>query len=238
MRHSRQSMRSGGMGDSHSWIAGVVVVGVVLVGLAAIGWALWRYSRSQELKLNIRVGAAFDISGSMHKNEKQRAVGVLYTLIDEVLPNRTPTRIWVYAERLHESMEKQPSRSSELNAFAQRGITDKLGEWGTYQKLPMQAMLAYAKEHPDRAILLCLFTDGEDHTPDETRCLAEKLSQQPNVCAVLVGPLEEQFRLGCRQQLEALGRSGKLILFGMNDADRAVEELREKLEKLDKEARK
>jgi len=236
MSHSRQSVRSGGTGDSSPWIVGVAFV-VLLVVLLGIGWAIWRFSRSQELKLPISVGAAFDISGSMHKDEKQRAIGVLYTLIDEVLPYQTPTRIWVYAEKLHESMEKYPSRSSDLNAFAQRSITDRLGEWGTYQKLPIQAMLDYAKAHPNRTIVLCLFTDGEDHTPEETRRLAEELSQQPNVCAVLVGPLEDQFRLGCRQQLEALARSGKLILFGMNDADRAVDDLKAKLNALDKEAR-
>ena len=237
MRHSRQSIRSSEAGDSSHWLAGIVFVGI-LIALLGLGWFIWQYSRSQELQLPISVGAAFDISGSMHKSEKQRAVGVLYTLIDEVLPYQTPMRFWIYAEKLHESMEKTPSYSSDLNAFAERSITGKLGEWGTHQKLAMQAMLDYAKEHPDRTVVLCLFTDGEDHTPNETHRLAEELARQPNVCVVLVGPLEEQFRLGWRQRLEALRQSGKLILFGMNDAGRAVNELKEKLKTLDKEARK
>ncbi len=236
MRHSRQSARSGGSGDTSHWVAGLVLL-LVLALLLVGGWALWSYSRGHELTLPLRVGAAFDISGSMHKDEKQRAVGVLYTLIDEVLPYRTPTRIWVYAEKRHETMEKTPARSSELNAFAQRSITEKLGEWGTYQKLPLQAMTDYAKAHPNDLVVLCLFTDGEDHTPRETRDEAENLSSQPNVCVVLVGPLEEQFREDFRQRLEPLEQSGKLIIFGMSDADRAVAELREKLVALDNRRR-
>jgi len=231
MRHSRQGPRSGGTGDSIPWTTAIAFAGILAV-LFVGGWLFWRYSRSQELTLPLSVGASFDISGSMHKDEKQRAVGVLYTLIDGVFPYQTPIRLWIYAEKIHESMEKTPARSSDLNAFAQRNITERLGEWGTYQQLPLQAMLDYAKENPNRTIVLCLFTDGEDHTPEETRRLAEELSQQPNVGAVLVGPLKEQLRMGFRQRLEAVQRSGKLILFGMNAADRAVHEVEAELNHL------
>ncbi|GBC92733.1 hypothetical protein HRbin15_01210 [bacterium HR15] len=236
MRHSRHSSRSGGQGETSHWIAPIAFL-VVIALLLAVGWWFWHYSREQELRLPLRVGAAFDISGSMQKAEKQRAVGVLYALIDEKLPYQTPIRIWVYAERIHESTEQAPTRSSDLNAFAQRSITEKLGEWGTYQKLPLQAMLNYAKEYPDRKMVLCLFTDGEDHTPAETQHLAAELSRLPNVCAVLVGPLEEQFRMGFRHRLEALRQSGKLILFGKDDAGRALDELKAKLDQLDREVR-
>jgi predicted metal-dependent peptidase len=210
---------------------------VVVAALVAFGWWIWQYSRSKALSLPLSVGAAFDISGSMQKDEKQRAVGVLYSMIDTIVPNQTPTRLWVYAEKIHESMDKRPTRSSELNSFAKRKITERLGEWGTYQKLPLQAMLDYAKAQPNRTVVLCLFTDGEDHTPEETRRLAEQISQQPNVRAVLVGPLEDQFRKRMREQLDALDRRGKLILFGMNDADRALDDLSEKLAQRNKEAR-
>lgn len=97
-------------------------------------------------------------------------------------------------------------------------------------------MIDYAKKHADRTVVLCLFTDGEDHTPDETQRLAEELSRLPNVCAVLVGPLEEQFRLKFRERVQPLEAAGKLILFGMGDADRAVGELKAKLNELEKEA--
>lgn len=240
MRYSRRSARSGGMGDASPWAVGLMT----FTGLAAIvaivggGWWIWHYSQSQQLTLPLEVGAAFDISGSMHKEEKQRAVGVLYTLVDEVLPYRTPIQLWVYAEKLHESIKKTPARSSDLNDFAKRSITERLGEWGTYQKLPMQAMLDYAQRHSNRTIVLCLFTDGEDHTPQETRHLAEAISRQTNVCAVLVGPLEERFRSNFRKELEPLEASGKLIVFSLGDADRAVEELKAKLERLDQEVRR
>jgi predicted metal-dependent peptidase len=184
------------------------------------------------------VGAAFDISGSMQRDEKQRAVGVLYTLVDEILPHQTPIQFWIYAEKLHESIKKTPTSSADLNDFARRSITERLGEWGTYQRLPMQAMLEYAQRHSSQTIVLCLFTDGENHTPKETRRLAEAISRLPNVCAVLVGPLEEQFRADFRKQLQPLEAGGKLILFSMGDADRAVNELRAKLVKLDEEARR
>jgi hypothetical protein len=184
------------------------------------------------------VGVAFDNSGSMQKNEKQRAIGVLYSMIDRsVVPNKTPMRLWVYAEKIHESMEIRPTRSSELNSFAKSYITEQLGERGTYQKLALQTLLDYAKAQPNRTVVLCLFTDGENHTPEETRRLAEQISQQPNVRAVLVGPLEDQFRMGMRQRLGALDRSGKLILFGMKDVRNALDELREKLAQPNKEAR-
>jgi chitinase len=55
---------------------------------------------------------------------------------------------------------------------------------------------------------------------------------------VLVGPLEEQFRGNFRKELEPLEASGKLIVFSMGDADRAVEELKAKLERLDQEVRR
>jgi predicted metal-dependent peptidase len=217
---------------------------IAFTGLAAIaaivggGWWVWQYSRSQQLTLPIEVGAAFDISGSMQRDEKQRAVGVLYTLVDGILPHQTPIQFWVYAEKLHESIKKTPTSSADLNDFARRSITERLGEWGTYQRLPMQAMLEYAQRHSNQTIVLCLFTDGEDHTPKATRRLAEAISRLPNVCAVLVGPLEEQFRADFRKQLQPLEAGGKLILFSMGDADRAVNELRAKLVKLDEEARR
>jgi predicted metal-dependent peptidase len=240
MRHSRQSARSGGADDPSPWAAGMIA----FTGLAAIaaivggGWWVWQYSQSQQLTLPLKVGAAFDISGSMHTEEKQRAVGVLYTLVDAILPYQTPIQFWVYAEKLHESIKKTPARSSDLNDFARRSITERLGEWGTYQKLPLQAMLEFAQRHSNQTVILCLFTDGEDHTPKETRRLVETISRLPNVCAVLVGPLEEQFRANFRKQLEPLETSGKLIVFSMGDADRAVNELKAKLVKLNEEARR
>ncbi len=237
MRHSRQSARSGGAGDPSPWAAGLIAF-TVLAAIVGGGWWVWQYSQSQQLTLPLRVGAAFDISGSMQSDEKRRAVGVLYTLVDEILPYQTPIQFWVYAEKLHESIEKTPAHSSDLNDFAQRSITGRLGEWGTYQKLPLQAMLEYAQRHSNQTVILCLFTDGEDHTPKETRRLAEAISRLPNVCAVLVGPLEEQFRAHFRKQLEPLEASGKLIVFSRGDADRAVDELKAKLVKLDEEARK
>jgi hypothetical protein len=236
MRHSRQNNRSGGAGDANPWAAGLILF-TGLVAIVLVGWWFWQYSHSQQRTLPDEVGAAFDISGSMHKDEKQRAVGVLYTLVDETLPHQTPIQFWVYAEKLHESIKKTPTSSVDLNDFARRSITERLGEWGTYQKLPLQAMLEYAQRHPNKTIVLCLFTDGEDHTPKETRRLAEAISRLPNVCAVLVGPLEEQFRANFRRQLQPLEARGKLIVFSMGDADRAVNELRAKLDKLE-EARR
>jgi hypothetical protein len=214
---------------------------VVLAALVAFGWWIWEYSRSQALRLPLSVGVAFDISGSMQKDEKQRAIDVLNSMFDTIVPSKTPTRLWVYAEKIYESMDIRPTDSSDpsLNAFAER-IKKPLGKKDTYQKLPLQALLDYAKAQPDRTVVLCLFTDGEDHTPEETRRLAEQIRKQPNVCAVLVGPLEEQFKDdldGMRKRLGALDRSGKLILFGMNDARNALDKLREKLVQRNKEVR-
>lgn len=230
MRHSRQSARTGGMGDANPLVPVVAFVAVLAL-IGALGWWVWRYSQSQRLNLPVCLGAAFDISQSMHRAEKQRAVGVLFTLIDEVLPNQTPMRLWVYAERIHESREDRPRYSSELKEFARRNITESMGQWGTYQKLPLQQMLDYARRHPNEKVVLCLFTDGEDHTPNETAQLVREINALPNVCAVLVGPLEEQFRLDFRQRLKPLEESGKLILFGMGDASRAVDDLKQRLAK-------
>jgi len=237
MRHSRSSARTSGTGDGTSWIAAGMFV-VVLAALVAFGWWIWQYSRSQALRLPLSVGVAFDLSGSMQKDEKQRAIDVLNSMFDTIVPSGTPTRFWVYAEMILESMNIRPTDSSDLDAFAER-TKKRLGKEKTYQKLPLQEMLDYAKAQPDRTVVLCLFTDGENHTSEETRRLAEQIRKQPNVCAVLVGPLEEGFQKRMREQLGAFDRSDKFILFGMDkkDADRALKELSEKLVQQNKEVR-
>jgi len=192
--------------------------------------------RPQETRLPLSVGAAFDISGSMQTDEKDLCFGVLSEMIDTIMPSRTPHRIWVYAEKIHRLMDIRPIDSSDpsLDALAER-IKKPLGEKDTYQKLALQALLDYAKAQPDRTVVLCLFTDGEDHTREETRRLAEQISQQPNVRAVLVGPLEEGFQMDMEERLGVL--KDKLILFGRDDIDRALDELSEKLAQPNKEVR-
>ncbi len=218
--------------DATNWAAGMIALAALAV-VVVLARQVWSYSNAQRLSLRVQVLTGWDVSDTMHPAKRRRAMGVWYTVTDKVLPPRTPQRVLVYAELIYESLECAPSRSAELNQFAQKLIEKRIGRWGTLQHLPLEAMLEQVQRAPQQDFILGLFTDGENHSSSRrTTHLAAELARQRNLKAVLVGPLDEQFRHRFRQQLRPLDEAGKLIVFGMDDASRAVDELKRRLQKL------
>jgi len=173
-------------------------------------------------------GAAYDVSKTMKEVEKRRAVGVMGQLIDQIPARQRRVKTYRYAEVIREVSDNTPRKSHELNAVYEKMILEYIGNWGTHQSLPLKQFTTFAGEATNKGkpIVLCLFTDGEDHSPQETRKVAEQLAQMSDVKYVVVGPLKEQFRLRIQQSLQPLKDAGKLVLFGENDAGRAIEEVR------------
>ena len=71
-------------------LAGLALVGI-LAAVAVAVWLVWSHSQAQALKTPLAVGAGFDVSQSMSKEQKQRAVAFLNKMIGEAMPARTPT---------------------------------------------------------------------------------------------------------------------------------------------------
>jgi uncharacterized membrane protein len=210
-------------------LVGAILLGVILLaGLA--GWWLWSYSQSQEIKTPLMVGAGFDVSQSVKKEQKQRGVAFLNKMIGTLLPTRTPIKIWRYAETMETVHESRPIASKELNKVSRETIENHLGTWGTRPDKVMRDFQQYMKQEPRRKAILCLFTDGECHSPKETRELADQLARDSQVVAVVVGPVLNQYRASVENDYYApLRDAGKLFIFGDTDALDTLDRLKERL---------
>ena len=211
-----------------------LLTGLALVGIfAAIGivaWLVWNYSRAQAITTPLAVGAGFDVSRSMSKEQKQRSVAFLNVLIDEVLPVRTPTKIWRYAEITETVHDGEPIASDNLDKVSRDTIENYLGKWGTRPDKAMQEFQRYTAQHPERKFVLCLFTDGECHAAKETREQAARLAQDNRVVAVVVGPVLNRHRRTVENDYYApLYDAGKLFVFGETDALDTLERLKARL---------
>jgi len=215
-----------------------LLTGLALFGILAIvavaGWWLWTYSRAQAIKTPLAVGAGFDVSQSMSKEQKQRSVAFLNKVIGEVMPSGTPTKIWRYAETIETVHASRPIASKELNKVSRDTIENYLGKWGTRPDKVMQEFQRFTTQYPERKFVLCLFTDGECHTPKETREQAARLAQDSRVAAVVVGPVINRYRRAVENNYYApLYDAGKLFVFGETDALDTLARLKERLRTLE-----
>lgn len=214
-------------------LAGLALVGI-LAAVAVAVWLVWSHSQTQALKTPLAVGAGFDVSQSMSKEQKQRAVAFLNKVIGEVMPARTPTKIWRYAETIETVHESRPIASKELNKVSRDTIENYLGKWGTRPDKVMQEFQRFTAQYPERKFVLCLFTDGECHTPKETREQAARLAQDRRVAAVIVGPVINRYRRAVENSYYApLHDAGKLFVFGETDGLDALARLKERLRALE-----
>ncbi len=222
------SSRHSGDSEGNVW---TLVVGALafLILLGGIVVAVWYNLRNQ--LPGVVYGVAYDVSQSMSEQEKRRSVGVMGQLIDRIPARERRVKTYRYAEIVREVSDNTPRKSHELNPVYEKMIINHLGEWGTHQSLPLKQFVGFAQEsrNAGKPIVLCLLTDGEDHSPQETRKVAEQLAQMDNVKYVVVGPLKESYRLRIQRSLQPLKDAGKLVLFGENDAGRAIEEVRQGL---------
>jgi hypothetical protein len=215
-------------------LAGLALVGI-LAAVAVAWWWIWNYSRAQDIKTPLAVGAGFDVSQSMSKERKQRAVAFLNKMIGEVMPARTPTKIWRYAETIETVHESRPIASKELNKVSRDTIENYLGKWGTRPDKVLQEFQRFTAQYPERKFVLCLFTDGECHAAKETRAQAARLARDDRVVAVVVGPVINSYRRAVENDYYApLYDAGKLFVFGETDALDTLARLKERLRKLDR----
>ncbi|MCS7208038.1 MAG: VWA domain-containing protein [Fimbriimonadales bacterium] len=234
MARNRGSQSRRYEGDGHNpLLVGLILLGVLLlVGL--VGWGVWRYSQSRMLKVPLAVGAGFDVSQSVSKQQKQRGVAFLNKLIGTVLPTRTPVKIWRYAETLETVHESRPIASKELDKVSRDTIENYMGTWGTRPDKVLQEFQRYLPQYPERRFVLCLFTDGESHAAQATRNLAAQLAQNPQVVAVIVGPVLNKYRAPVENDYYApLREAGKLFVFGETDALDTLERVEERLHALE-----
>ena len=221
-------------GDAQNPLLAALVLLVLVAALVGIGWWLWSYGRRQALTIPLAVGAGFDVSQSMSKEQKQRAVAFLNKVIGEVMPSGTPTKIWRYAETIETVHESRPIASKELNKVSRDTIENYLGKWGTRPDKVMQEFQRFTAQYPERKFVLCLFTDGECHAKDETRERAAQLARNDRVVAVVVGPVINRYRRAVENECYApLYDAGKLFVFGETDALDVFTRLKERLRTLD-----
>jgi len=221
-------------GDAHNPLLTLLALVGAFAVAAIAGWWIWSYSRAQAIKTPLAVGAGFDVSQSMSKEQKQRAVAFLNKMIGEVLPTRTPTKIWRYAETIETVHESRPIASKELNKVSRDTIENYLGKWGTRPDKVMREFRRYTAQYPERKFVLCLFTDGECHDAKETRAQAEQLARDDRVVAVVVGPVINRYRRAVENEYYApLYDVGKLFVFGETDALDVLTRLKERLRTLD-----
>ena len=215
-------------------LAGLAFVGILAAAAVAV-WLVWSHSQAQALKTPLAVGAGFDVSQSMSKEQKQRAVAFLNKMIGEVMPARTPTKIWRYAETIETVHESRPIASKELNKISRDTIENYLGKWGTRPDKVLQEFQRFTAQYPERKFVLCLFTDGECHAAKETRAQAARLARDDRVVAVVVGPVINSYRRAVENDYYApLYDAGKLFVFGETDALDTLARLKERLRKLDR----
>jgi len=233
MSRSRGSRGRSYEGESqNSLLTGVIFLGAILAA-ALFGWWVWSHSQSQAIKTPLMVGAGFDVSQSVTREQKLRGVAFLNKLIGTVLPTRTPVKIWRYAETMETVHQSRPIASKDLTAVSRKMIENYMGHWGTRPDKVMQDFQRYLKQLPDRKAILCLFTDGECHSPQETREIANQLAQDPQVAAVVVGPVLDKYRASVENEYYApLNDAGKLFVFGETDAYDALDRLKERLHAL------
>ena len=221
-------------GDAQNPLLAALVLLVLVAALVGIGWWLWSYGRRQALTIPLAVGAGFDVSQSMSKEQKQRAVAFLNKVIGEVMPSGTPTKIWRYAETIETVHASRPIASKELNKVSRDTIENYLGKWGTRPDKVLQEFQRFTAQYPERKFVLCLFTDGECHTPKETREQAARLAQDSRVAAVIVGPVINRYRRAVENSYYApLHDAGKLFVFGETDGLDALARLKERLRALE-----
>jgi hypothetical protein len=234
MSRSRGSRGHSYEGESqNTLLTGVILLGGILFVIAAAWW-FWNYSKSQAIQTPLMVGAGFDVSQSVSREQKLRGVAFLNKLVGTVLPTRTPIKIWRYAETMETIHQSRPIASKELNTVTRKMIENYMGTWGTRPDKVMQDFQRYLQQLPDRRAILCLFTDGECHSPQETRAIANQLAQDPQVVAVVVGPVLDKYRASVENDYyEPLNNAGKLLVFGETDAYDALDRLKERLKALD-----
>jgi len=211
---------------------------ILLVALFAIGgtgWWVWNYSRAQAFQMPLAVGAGFDVSQSVSVRQKQQAVGFLNKLVGTVMPPRTPTKIWRFAEGVETVHESRPIASKDLWQVSRDTIEKYMGKWGTRPDKVLLELQRYMQQLPERRFVLCLFTDGECHAVSATRELAAQLAQNEQVTAFIVGPVTNHYRAAVENEYYApLRDAGKLFVFGDTDALDTLQRVKERLRALDR----
>ncbi|MCS6829704.1 MAG: VWA domain-containing protein [Armatimonadota bacterium] len=215
-------------------LAGFILL-TALVVIGAAGWWLWNYSQAQALRTPLAVGAGFDVSQSVSVHQKQRAVGFLHKLIGTVMPTRTPTKIWRYAEEVETVHESRPIASRDLWQVSSDTIEKYMGNWGTRPDKVLREFQQYMQQQPDRQFVFCLFTDGECHSEQETRLLAAQLAREHRLVAFIIGPVIDKYRSPVENNYYApLRDAGKLFVFGDTDALDALARVKERLKAMDR----
>ncbi|MFN3689588.1 MAG: hypothetical protein ACK4UU_01530 [Fimbriimonadales bacterium] len=222
-------------GEAQNTLLPVALLIFVLLLIGFAGWWLLQRSQSRAFKTPLIVGAGFDVSQSVTKEQKRLGVAFLNRMIGVVLPTRTPIKIWRYAETTETVHESRPIASKELNKVSRDTIENYMGKWGTRPDKVMQDFQRYLQQYPERKAVLCLFTDGECHSAKETRDLAAQLAQDSQVVAVVVGPVLNKYRASVENNYYApLRAAHKLFVFGETDARDTLERLKEHLHALEK----
>lgn len=210
----------------------LILVGVIsaLLLLAGLGYFLFFRGGNANAALPVwQIGIGADISKSMDTKEKQRCLGILNLITDQHLPRESTLIVWAYAETIAKLYHEKPRSSRDLQNAERYLMDNSRGQWGTEHHLVMSEMVTIAEEAQARGekVALALLTDGEDHKIAETKRVAEQLAGIENVKAVLVGPVENEFRMQIEKSLEPLHKAGKLVVFGGMDVQGGVDRFRD-----------
>ncbi|MCS7310464.1 MAG: VWA domain-containing protein [Armatimonadota bacterium] len=220
--------------EHHPLLVGTILL-AALAAIAGAGWWVWRYSRAQAFQMPLAVGAGFDVSQSVTIRQKQQAVSFLNKLIGTVMPPRTPTKIWRFAEGVETVHESRPIASKDLWQVSRDTIEKYMGKWGTRPDKVLHEFQQYMQQFPERRFVLCLFTDGECHAAEATRERAAQLAQNEQVAALVVGPVTNQYRAKVENEYYApLRDAGKLFVFGETDALDTLQRVKEQLRAIDR----
>lgn len=162
-----------------------LVVAVALVLLA--GGAYW-VVRSQQPRRPLHLLEAYDISGSVGPDEKQRDCEVAEATHARILGANSRVMAWTFALDAWELYEGDPRDARELRPLLDtiRGTTAQLRGTSPARVLERMAAAARRAESVNADVALLFLWDGEDHRPEATRAAVQQLATLSNLKAIWV----------------------------------------------------
>jgi hypothetical protein len=135
-------------------------------------------------QVDLLVGA--DITGSVHKGDRQKLFGVLDETVSEVLPKGTPVEMWSFDVNAHKFTDVTPTRPEDLWPDEDAIIGQQSKTFGTYPAVALKEMASAVTQAQTkgRGAAIMMLTDGEDQDPKNTVAVITQLAGMPGLKAV------------------------------------------------------
>lgn len=172
-----------------------------------------------------RYEVGVDDSDSFEVAKRNKLRGLVCHTFDVAVPSPAQVSLCTFGHSVAKCYSGLPTSSNELWTPISDACKSSSDGWGTYPSLFLREALveARAAKRDKQDVIILVVTDGEDADPDATRAAVAELAAMPNVRAVWIAGVNDDFRLDTERRYGALG--ARLIVTGELDPEQGARQI-------------